>query len=37
MYDQNRFAESEQIDAMYRLWAFLVSVCAFFACLKNCS
>ena len=28
-FRQNRFAESEQINAMYRLWAFLVFVCAF--------
>ena len=35
MYDQNRFAECEQIDAMYLHWVFLVSLCAILRTLPN--
>ena len=35
MYDQNLFDESEQMDEMYLLWAFLVSV--IFLCFENIS
>ena len=37
IYDQNRFAESEQIDTIYLLWAFLVSLCAFLCALQKLS
>ena len=37
MYDQNLFGESEQMDEMYLLLAFLVSVYVIFLCLENIS
>ena len=37
MYDQNLFGESEQMDEMYLLCAFLVSVYVIFLCLENIS
>ncbi len=37
VYDQNLFGESEQMDEMYILRAFLVSVYVIFVCLENIS